>query len=454
MRRFLLASLVTITIALAIAGFGIQQAFQNHLWTHESIELGHEIDKLVAHLQPDSQGQAFIEATPSNPLYEKPYGGAYWQVKSVDQIVLRSRSLWDFELESLDDKSGKIVGADLHVIKGPVGQSLFAVEKSVVLTTDAGDKRLTVMAAIDSAIYERAIDRFRNQLFLYLAFLTALLFAASIIQVQFGLKPFRDIEQDIAQVKSKSGQRVRDIYPREVRPLVLQMNDLLALRENAAEQARHRAADLAHGLKTPVSSLKAIARELNRKGDHGAAEDIGHQADIIHRRAMYEISKAKAASAGHYWGQTTQLRPVLMSIIETVNRTSDRDIEFELEVSKDVHVPMIEDDLLEVFGVLIDNASKWAKTKVVIASAPHSDAGGIGVQVIDDGDGGQLAAKLAFNERGQRYDSSVPGTGFGLAIARDVIRAYGGRLDFEKAQTNSGLVVKVSFPPQDKAAAL
>ena len=79
-----------------------------------------------------------------------------------------------------------------------------------------------------------------------------------------------------------------------------------------------------------------------------------------------------------------------------------------------------------MIGNLVDNACKWASSRVVITAAPEGDS--LTFDVDDDGPGLPPKQRSRVLERGTRLDETVPGSGFGLAIVRDVAGMYGGGL--------------------------
>ncbi|CAA2154525.1 Sensor protein PhoQ [Methylobacterium brachiatum] len=93
--------------------------------------------------------------------------------------------------------------------------------------------------------------------------------------------------------------------------------------------------------------------------------------------------------------------------------------------------PGDEGELMEVLGNLLDNARKWAHRQVRVAGI--TGPGGSRLTVEDDGPGMSDAA-IAGIGRGQRWDESRPGTGFGIAIARDVAEAAGAQLAFGRSE--------------------
>jgi signal transduction histidine kinase len=69
----------------------------------------------------------------------------------------------------------------------------------------------------------------------------------------------------------------------------------------------------------------------------------------------------------------------------------------------------------------------------------------IEIGIEDDGPGVPADQTARLGERGLRLDERTEGNGLGLAIARDVVDAYGGALDFARA-SKGGLAVRVHLP--------
>jgi signal transduction histidine kinase len=98
---------------------------------------------------------------------------------------------------------------------------------------------------------------------------------------------------------------------------------------------------------------------------------------------------------------------------------------------------------MELIGNLGDNACKWARAQVRIEICERD---GFDIIVSDDGPGCSTENLDALGTRGQRVDESVPGHGFGLAIARDIVEFAGGRLAFARSEALGGLEVSAHLP--------
>ena len=95
-------------------------------------------------------------------------------------------------------------------------------------------------------------------------------------------------------------------------------------------------------------------------------------------------------------------------------------------------------------GNLIDNGCKWAHSRVSVAAQPALD-GKFELRVEDDGAGLDEEERARVGERGERLDESVPGSGFGLAIVRDIAKLYGGAFELGESPLG-GLKAKLTLP--------
>jgi signal transduction histidine kinase len=120
-----------------------------------------------------------------------------------------------------------------------------------------------------------------------------------------------------------------------------------------------------------------------------------------------------------------------------------------LDIPADLTLSADTEDMTELFGSLLDNACKWARSEVRM-EAQVSDAG-ICIRVLDDGSGVPEAALASLADRGVRLDESVPGSGLGLAIARDIVTAYRGSL-VVRNRTGGGFAVILEFPPAQRSS--
>jgi signal transduction histidine kinase len=118
------------------------------------------------------------------------------------------------------------------------------------------------------------------------------------------------------------------------------------------------------------------------------------------------------------------------------------------------HVVRIQrEDLDEMLGNLLDNAFKWARSRVTIGSSELDTD--VVVSVDDDGPGIAASMREAVLQRGVRADVAAPGSGLGLAIVRDLAELYGGSISLASSP-DGGVRARLQLPgfaaaPQESA---
>ena len=272
----------------------------------------------------------------------------------------------------------------------------------------------------------------------------AVCMVAGFVQVRRGLSAVSQLRARLADVHAGRERRMQGDYPAEVQPLVSDLNALLEARDASIARAQAKAGDLAHGLKTP---LAVLAQEADRAQSAGLGETAGtirHEVERMRRQVEYHLAHARAAASG----ATPGARALLAESVDGLKRTLDR-----LHAGRGVHITTDIDpahavrsqreDLDEMVGNLMDNACKWARSRVVVRSA--REAGQVVLTVDDDGPGLDPAMREAVLSRGVRADEAAPGSGLGLAIVRDVAALYGGTIALG-ASPEGGLRATLRLP--------
>jgi signal transduction histidine kinase len=264
-----------------------------------------------------------------------------------------------------------------------------------------------------------------------LAFALVLLVAGA-LQVRRGLSGIDRLRTRLSAVRDGREARVEGAYVSEVQPLVDDLNALLEQREQAVTRARAKAGDLAHGLKTPLAILAHEAERAEAAGNSDVAAAMRQQVDRMRRQIDYHLAHARAAAAGTKSNARCAVRDSADGLVRALSRLhASRGLTLDVQVDPAHAVRCEREDLDEMLGNLLDNACKWARTKVVINSV---ETDGHKVITVDD-DGGGLAPDMRDRvlQRGVRADEAAPGSGFGLAIVRDLVELYGGTITLNKS---------------------
>ncbi len=267
---------------------------------------------------------------------------------------------------------------------------------------------------------------------------------AGFLQVRRGLSAVAQVRERLADVHAGRESRLQGSYPAEMQPLVADLNQLLAARDESVARAQAKAGDLAHGLKTP---LAVLAQEAGRAAAAGLAETsvtIREEVDRMRRQIDYHLAHARAAASGATPGARASVSAAVDGLKRTLERLhAERGVAIDTAIDP-AHVVRAQDqDLQEMLGNLLDNACKWARSRVSIRSTVSGTA--VVMDVSDDGPGLDPAMREAVLRRGVRADEAAPGSGLGLAIVRDLAAVYGGSITLS-ASEQSGLKATLKLP--------
>jgi len=263
-------------------------------------------------------------------------------------------------------------------------------------------------------------------------------------QVKKGFSALDQLRERLGAVREGREQQVTGSFPAEVYPLVNDLNALLEHRELTVRRAVAKAGDLAHGLNTPLAVLTQEAERAKAAGHGDLALSIEQQIDRMRRQIDYHLAQARAAASGAAPGARTAILGSADGLARTLLRLyAERGVTIAIEVPPDHAVRGQREDLDEMLGNLLDNACKWARSRVVVSSAATN--GTIAVVVDDDGPGIEPALRRTVLQRGVRADQAAPGSGLGLAIVRDLAEVYGGSIALD-ASPIGGLRARLILP--------
>lgn len=444
--RLLAGTLVWIVATIAIAGWSLSGLFQQHVAHQLRAGLEIHLGQLTANLAFDAQEQAFLTAPLSDPRLSRPYSGLYWQIDRLDEGgavesrgILRSRSLWDSLLEVPDDApaDGEI---HEHRVAGPDGATLQAIER-LVYPVELPEQGLRLIVAADARLLSEPVERFNGLLAWSLGVLGLGLIAAAIVQVLIGLRPLGHLRRALTRVREGSAHSIEGSFPQEVQPLVDDFNAVLANNARIVSHARTQAGNLAHAVKTPLTILANAAA----RPDPTLPQLVAEQVAMARRQVDYHLARARAAAAATVPGVRCEVRPLVESLLRVMERLhADKPIAATI-VDQTANPVFRGDrqDLQEMLGNLLDNAWKWAQSRVEIAI--RVDGERLIITLDDDGPGLAAERREAVLARGVRADERVTGTGLGLAIVDDLAQLYDGSIELADSPLG-GLRARLTLP--------
>ena len=448
--RLLAGAAIWIVLALLVAGGAIALLFIDNVERNARAGMSASLARLVAALEPEGMEASRLERPLSDPRYEIPLSGIYWQVEDTSRSeTTRSRSLWDFVLQPGETQPEE--GEHFEVVEGPAGQTLSALSLAARFNVDGGSRVLNVTVAQDRATLDASIRQFGFDLALALGILAIALILAAWAQVSLGLNPLGRLRGDVEKVRRNSAEKVADAYPAEVQPLVAEVNELLAAQQKSLEFARRRASDLAHGLKTPLSVLETVAQSLRKSGDTdnaGLVEDLTAE---MAERIDYQLRLSRLRQRTRLHVLAASLPEIVQRTVMVLQKTADGErLDWLTAIDDGIYVDIDRNDLIELMGVMLENATRWAKSKVRVQA--RKEAGRIAIEIADDGKGATESRLLRRGgENLPRMDEDSGGNGLGIAIAREIVMLNGGAIDFAKAP-EGGLLVRISLASADAPA--
>jgi signal transduction histidine kinase len=434
--RLLIGAAAAVFAALATSWLAMTWLFQRHIERRIAAELRHDALQLIADLQLDNQGRPTIGTPPSDSRFKAVAGGMYWQL-STPHGSLRSPSLSDQVLPPAPNAvSG---GWRRRVAAGPFDQRLLLIERVIILSKQGPP--VLVQLAQNEAVAIAAAGEFGRELAVWLLFLWVVLAGAAWIQVQLGLRPLERIRRNLEQLKGSPAERIAMAHPPEIAPLIEAINALADAREKDLLQARRRAADLAHALKTPLAALSAQSRRAREAGAIEAADGLDRAIAAARSTVEAELARARAATIRQSAKRVaTPALPVVERIVSVIERTDfGAERIFEIEVPADLCIPLESADLAELLGALMENAARFARLRIRVRG--FSDASTTRMTIEDDGPGLAESRVEEALSRGGRLDEAGPGHGFGLSIARELTEAAGGSLTIEPSELGGVCVV-------------
>ncbi len=442
--RLLIMAAMAMTLAVVIAGFGLVALFDRHVERRVDAELETYLRQLAGGVVINADNSIHIDRPLADPRFSEPYSGLYWQIQDDERgLLLRSRSLWDKQLSLPPDPLDAGI-VHRHELEGPENTRLTVRERQVVYPSPTGPRRLRVAVGLDRRDLDRARQAFAAEIAPSLALLTVVLLTAVWVQVGIGLKPLDALRRGVQAVSSGARRRLDGAYPDEVMPLVQEVNDLLRAQDETIERARVRAADLAHGLKTPLTVLAADAQRLREKGEVEISAEIDELAGTMQRHVDRELVRARIDVGRRVARVPISVRSVADRVVGTLRRTPKGEaLRWSLSVPDNCQAAIDADDLAELVGNLLDNACKWASHQVCLTV--DQDTAQTRIIVEDDGPGVPREKIGELGQRGIRLDERVQGSGQGLAIVSDIIAAYGGQLVISNKEPH-GLRSQCSCP--------
>lgn len=444
--RLLWAASLALAAFLGVTGYSLEQAFRRSALQAMRDRLESYVFSYLSGTDVGKNGELILPEFPPDPRFNRPQSGLYAGIVG-EKSEWRSASALGRELP-FDQKlePGRTYWSNTPAPTNVGG--VYRYSRGVAWEVPNGEVvPLTFHVAENDASFNRQVRVFRQTLVTQLGAAALLLFLVQLLMLRWSLRPLHAVAQDLARVERGERERLADRYPRELSPLTLSINDVIDNEREQRSRYRNTLGDLAHSLKTP---LAVIRNEIESGTDPVVtsavlADQVRRMDDIV----AYQL--ARAAASGHAtFSAPIEIESHAESIVVGLEKVyAERGVFCEFEIDASARFYGEKGDLLELLGNLLENAFKWARSRVVLTVRASVLQPGrrpsLTLIVEDDGPGiaDENVAELLV--RGVRGDERVQGHGIGLSIVQDIVKSYRGELTVGRSKSLGGASFQIRF---------
>ena len=441
--RLMVFGLLAVLLVTGLGGWLLRYQLHGTILRSAASSLDDRANRIVAGLSMGSSGRLMLDHRLVHDEFRMVFSGWYWQLEG-EGMAERSRSLWDSNLPV--GEARKVRGdMDLYRVMGPRGGALLGTTRDVTL---AG-KPFQLHVYGPGGAVARDMARIDQALLAMLGGLSLAMLLAMYVQVRLGLRPLRRLHDAVQRIHTGDRTRAGLGYGPDLDPLAAEIDEVLERNARIVTRARGNAADLSHALKKTLALLNAESVKPVVEGGF-----VRKQVDTMLRLIERHLSRAGSGAGDLRRIDVGECMQGLLGLMRQLH--AGRNLTWELMMDPLVCWRGEVTDLEEMLGNLLDNAGKWARSRVDVSVRLHppptteadglaSRTGFLEVVIADDGLGLTEEQMVRVRRRGQRLDESVEGSGLGLSIASDIAGTYDGHIELGRSVTG-GLKVVLRLP--------
>ena len=454
--RQLLAASLGLVAFLFLAGYALDKAFQQTAQRNMRERMLSFANAYIGGIDFDRENAVIdyvVDTNPPDPRFVRPGSGLYAQVVLQDSHWV-SRSGEGPELPV-----GPMLAPKQETFEGPLPiiqidgsrSEVYRYGRGLIWTSpsDANSEfPITVYIMEDTSTLAAQLRVFRGALWVYLGSAGVVLLLLQMAVLRWSLRPLNRVVDELEQVQRGQLEHMSQRHPRELEPLTDSINALIESEREHLDRQRNTLADLAHSLKTPLAVLRAQLDD----GVHAIAlrDELDTQLRRMNNLVSYQL--ARAASGGHkLFAAPLPVEPHAEEIVRGLEKVyAAKRVICEFEIDPNARFYGEPGDLQELMGNLLENAFKWARSRVLLTVAPvpgvANRRAGLLLAVDDDGPGIAEEDVAHVLQRGVRGDERVQGHGIGLAIVQDLVKDYRGELHVGRSTELGGARFEVRLP--------
>jgi two-component system, OmpR family, sensor histidine kinase PhoQ len=454
--RQLLAASLGLVAFLGLTGFALDRAFTETATSSLRERLKSYTSAYYAGSEISRKLEFQPPYVPPDPRFSQPGSGLY-AAATGPKIDWASASTLgrDLPLQSTMPAGQMRMDGPLELVghSGDPSEHVYRFAMGVIWEDGSGKNKREIPFVFNvfenTADLDQQISVFRWALWRYLGAAAVLLLAVQIIAVRWSLQPLRRVQRELQRVQRGMAEGLSGSHPRELAPLAESINAFIVSERENLDRYRNTLSDLAHSLKTPLAVLRTSLD--NDTQVEALREDVRTQVQRMNEIVSYQLSRG--ASSGHQlFAAPLEIEARAEGIVTSLEKVyvGKRVLcEFELDPKARFHGDL--GDLMELLGNLLENAFKWAGSRVLLSTrsepGPANRRPGLLLVVEDDGPGIPPEQVERLLQRGVRGDERVQGHGIGLSIVQNIVRAYHGELIVDASRELGGARFSVRIPP-------
>ncbi len=447
--RLFFSMLLLTVIVLPFLAVALSQAFEEHIKVAIKKELTAHSYSILAVAEP-SGGELFLPEELLENQFNVIDSGLYALITVIESdtsagksnvlhhlpmsqpILWRSASALSIELPPLTTALpaiGQLTYSEQLIDDVPH----FILAYSVSFA-DENDLPITLFVIKDKTEFNQTVNRFNEQIILWLAVIFILLLAVQLIWLYWTLKPLAYFRTELELIKQGHSVQIKGTYPQELQQVTEQLNLLLHTEQNQRVRYRNALADLAHSLKTPLAVMQSKV---------GVTSDVQSEITQINKTIEHQLKRAQSAGESS-WRLGCDIKEIVDDLFMALNKIyQSKTLTLNAKVPANALFKGDKADLTELLGNLLDNACKAASAQVDLTVT--IDEHELMIVVSDDGQGMSEAQTQEALERGGRVDTYEQGHGIGLAIVKDLVTSYSGNIDISRSQSLGGAQFTLTF---------
>ena len=436
--RLLVTTSLVLTVCLGSIGFVLEDNYEEAAKKALKDRLHNQLYSIIAAVDLGSNGRMFMPQNLPEARFSTEGSGLYAQIVSHDESQhwqsASSRGVDIPYKEKLDQGD-----VSFQITRASNREEVYAINMGLSWEVRNKVEAFTFSVAENLFEFRQQITSYRKNLWTWLVGVGVIFLFIQAIILRVSLAPLRKVADDLAAIEQGKKNQLEGIYPKEIDGLTTNLNAFIRSEREQIARYRNSLSDLAHSLKTP---LAVIQNEIESPSSSRSMKStLSDQVERIGQLVDYQLQKAASI------GRTALAAPISMDtltnrIVNSLKKVYiDKNIKVHMDISPDAIFNGDKGDILEILGNVIDNAYKWANSYIHIEIALSKDVKSkdkklqmLSILVEDDGPGIPEAKAREVLQRGVRADEHVQGHGIGLAVVRDLVHLYNGKLELNKAR--------------------